>query len=102
MNLGPMDWALSMATSRRRKNENPDEANGLRSLLVHRLRNGVKAVMRVPLSQSLGKPDLKASIYCEPCKRWTTIEGDGDLFDCDCGRVYRMEFAVFALVEETF
>jgi hypothetical protein len=71
----------------------------LRSLIVHRLRAGEKAVMRVPLSQDVRGPQAP-SILCEPCNRWVRIDGDGDFYDCeDCGRSYRMEFAVFTVVE---
>jgi hypothetical protein len=94
-----MDWRLSMRISPRRRNEELTEDDNLRSLLVHRLRDGDKAVMRVPLSRSLDGGG-KASILCEPCNRWVTTNGDGNLFECDCGRVYQMEFAVFALVED--
>lgn len=101
MRLNPLDWRLSMAISPRRRGE-IEQDDGMRSLLVHRLRDGDKAVMRVPMSQKLTDEDrdVKASILCEPCNRWTTARGDGDLFDCNCGRVYRIEFAVFALVDE--
>lgn len=96
--LNQEDWRLSMRVSPRRR-DGQDAHDDLRSMLVHRLRKGYKAIMRVPMSQDLQRADHKSSILCEPCNRWVTTKGDGDIFDCACGRSYRMEFAVFTQVE---
>jgi hypothetical protein len=97
MNMSPDDWKLSMLISKRPRRG--DTENGLRNLLVHRLRSGPKAVLRVPLSKNLDKV-RRASIFCEPCGRWMGIDGDGDEYQCgECQRVYVLEFAVFSVIE---
>jgi hypothetical protein len=97
MKLNPADWNLSMRISRRARGS--EDSPHLRSLLVHRLRPGVKAVLRVPLKKSLNNPG-KAGVFCEVCAEWTKVEGDGDEFVCEyCGLTYVLEFAVFSMVE---
>lgn len=88
------DYHLSMKISRR---ATVSERSGMRTLLVHRLRLGAKAVLRVPLRQSLASPQY--NIYCETCDRWFPC-GVGEEFECpSCGGVFVMEFAVFTRVK---
>lgn len=96
MALSQQDYALSMRTSRRSAR---GDADGLRSLLVHRLRPGVKAVLRLRLSTPLDS--LNYRVHCEPCDRWINVEGGGEDFRCPCCRtLYRLEYAVFAAVSD--
>jgi uncharacterized protein YbaR (Trm112 family) len=97
MKLTDKDWDLSMFLSRRGKADG--EGRTLRSLLVHRLRLGEKAVLRVPLSENVKRINKRQSIYCEPCGQWFPVDRGGEQFDCpECERMYVMEFAVFAEV----
>lgn len=95
-NIDPIDWKLSMAVSKRPRNRDDDVP--MRSLLVHRLREGSKAVLRLPLSRPLARAAY--NVFCEPCGRWTKDVGEGgDEYACpDCGRIYVMEFAVFSVL----
>ena len=87
--MNDVDFDLSMRISRRGKADSEE----LRSLLVHRLRDTKKAVLRASLR------DDRFSIYCEPCDKWTyadEVEWDEEL-DCPhCGRVYELEFSVYS------
>lgn len=100
MQLSNRDWRLSMAVSRRRKNGRP-EPDGMRDMLVHRLRGGVKMVLRLPMSRNLesARPE-DYGVYCEPCDTWAQVEGSGNRIECECGRVYKLEFAVYSVVSE--
>lgn len=93
--LGKDDWKLSMRISRK-----PRSSTGnlpMRSMLVHRLRTRAKAVLRLPLSQGLNSSSYGR--FCEPCGEWTRVTGATESFTCDgCGRVYVIEFAVYAVV----
>ena len=96
MKLSDADWQLSMHTSRRRREGEPE---GLRSLLVHRLRRSAKAVMRMRLSNNLAT-SRDYGVRCEPCKKWVNTEGAGEEFRCPhCGGLYILEYAVFSRVE---
>jgi hypothetical protein len=82
------DFKLSMAISPRSKRAKNNE--GLRSLIVHRLVPGPKAVWRRSASD-----ENKTSAYCEPCQLWARSIKLSEEFTCrGCGRVYRVEFAV--------
>lgn len=86
------DWALSMRTSRRAR----DDANnaGLRSLLVHRLSVTMKGIARRALRRG------QVSLYCEPCNRWASLDGFPAVTQCEsCSTVYRLEFAVYEEVQ---
>jgi hypothetical protein len=89
-NLSPEDYHLSMAISPRGKID-PGE---LRSLLIHRLSDTDKAVLRRPLRQS------GFGIYCEPCSRWTKIGDEAPQeFTCfGCDTLYRVEFAIYEAI----
>lgn len=89
--LSDDDHQLSMRTSRRAR-QDPDD---LRSLLVHRLRNTLKAVCRLPLRGG------SESVYCEPCNRWTPLHAQPPSeWTCPrCSRRYAMEYAVYAEVD---
>lgn len=97
MRLSEEDYRLSMRASRKRKNPQ-EEPDGLRSLLVHRLRRSAKAVLRMRLSENI-ETSNSYGVLCEPCKRWTYTEGAGEEVECPhCGRVYVLEFAVFSCI----
>ncbi len=82
------DRSLSMRISPRALR--PEDNEGLRSLLVHRLAEGDKGVWR----RSLRDED-QVSFYCEPCDRWWQREPLAEEISCGkCSRVYRVEFAV--------
>jgi rRNA maturation endonuclease Nob1 len=93
------DYRLSMATSRRRRGG--DEVHPLRDLRVHRLRDTLKAVLRMPMSQDI-RTNRKYGIFCEPCDQWFTTEGAGERFDCPtCHGVYVMEYAVYSRLPDS-
>lgn len=88
------DYRLSMATSRRKKGGVEDQPT--RDLRVHRLRDTVKAVLRMRLSDNI-RTSKKYGIFCEPCDRWFTTIGAGEQFDCPkCKGVYVLEYAVYS------
>lgn len=94
MLLSVQDWNLSMKISRRSRKGDPVT----RSLLVHRLRTGAKAVLRLRLSANI-ETATSYGMHCEPCGRWLTCEAGGEEFVCPvCGGMYVLEFAVFARV----
>lgn len=91
-NLNDDDYRLSMRISARSKR---GEREGLRSLLVHRLRPAAKAVGRVPLSG--GAP----SVYCEACDVWHRVGQWPMRFRCTgCARVYVVECAIYRALPE--
>ena len=96
MKLDPVDWALSMTISKKPKDSAGDLP--MRSVLVHRLRTGAKAVLRKPLKSALSAQTY--GVYCEPCEKWTRDGSDGgDEYECPgCQRIYVLEFAVFAVL----
>lgn len=96
--LDSRDFRLSMRIGRRRRDGR--EVHALRSLLVHRLRDGAKAVLRLPLAKSLASSAY--GILCEPCNTWMQVKEMGEEFPCpQCGRVFALEFAVFSVVPGT-
>ncbi|MCX4826663.1 hypothetical protein OG883_44285 [Streptomyces sp. NBC_01142] len=101
MPLSPRDFRLSMKISPMRPNGPDDE--GLRSLLVHRLRDAAKAVARIPLKANLATAGLKKySVHCEPCRAWFDLPEWGEEVTCPkCGRLYALELAVFSAVPDT-
>jgi hypothetical protein len=91
--LSQRDYALSMKISRRRRRDG-QEIHEQRSLLVHRLTEGNKAIYRLPLSGAPG------NIYCEPCGKWFRHGLAETLVRCSCGQLYAMEFAVYEAVDD--
>ncbi|MBZ3908228.1 hypothetical protein ACRWOO_29125 [Streptomyces sp. NEAU-PBA10] len=98
MPLSQRDFKLSMRISPMRPNSPDDE--GLRSLLVHRLRGAAKAVARIPLKANLATAGLKKySVHCEPCRSWFDLPEWGEEVTCPkCERLYALELAVFSAV----
>lgn len=93
MALDKDDYKMSMAISRRGKNDEPDE---LRSLLVHRLSDTAKAVIRRSLTRG-----NTLSGFCEPCMRWTGRTAIDETFRCPyCERRYRVELLIFEEIED--
>jgi hypothetical protein len=85
------DYRLSMAMSPRGRIPSDE----LRQLVVNRLSDTEKAVLRRSLSRD------KISVFCEPCRRWTSAVNDvPDVYQCErCGRRYRIEFVVYEEIE---
>lgn len=100
MPLSRIDFRLSMRISPMRPNR-PDE-EGLRSLLVHRLRGAAKAVARIPLNANIATAGLKKySVHCEPCRAWFNLPEWGEEVTCPrCRRLYVLELAVFSAVPD--
>jgi hypothetical protein len=99
MALSPRDYSLSMRVSRRTKNGQDD---GLRSMLVHRLRDAAKLILRVSLKEDLTNASAKYSLHCEPCDRWHSLDAWAEEIVCPgCERVYAVEFAVFSEIKDT-
>lgn len=94
MPLEPRDFSLSMKISRRPKGQ--DDPEGLRSLLVHRLTDGVKLIWRRSLQR-----ENRSSIYCERCNSWKNVGEAIPLeWDClECGTSYRAEFISYEELE---
>lgn len=94
MALDGDDYRLSMKVSLRGKVDAAD----LRSLLVNRLSDTEKVVMRRPLRQ-IGKPTMSA--FCEPCDMWVDgPRGFPEEWDCPkCGRTYRVETVIYEEVD---
>lgn len=93
MAMDPEDYNLSMAISARGRTE----PAGLRSLLVHRLSEGRKAVLRRGLRNT-----HKLSLYCEVCRRWVAhCSGapPNEWVCLSCKTWYRVEFAVYAAIQ---
>jgi hypothetical protein len=92
--IEPRDHKLSMRISPRSRDA--ERNDGLRSLLVHRLTEGAKAVWR----RALGNEE-HTSLYCEPCEKWTVVNTDPPtIWQCShCDREYRIEFAVYEELE---
>jgi hypothetical protein len=86
--LSDEDFQLSMRISPTARDAENNE--GLRSLLVHRLVPGPKAVWRRSIAD-----ESKMALYCEPCRRWSRVLSFNEEFSCEgCRRVYRVEFSV--------
>lgn len=101
MTLDPRDYKLSMKVSPRAKEENRNE--GLRTLVLNRLRDAEKAVLRLPLKRNIATADEASaySAHCETCGEWFTLREWGEEIRHDkCGQVYVLESAVFSKVEE--
>jgi hypothetical protein len=69
----------------------------LRTLLVHRLSETWKSVLRAPLRRA-----GRASMLCEQCDKWASVVGDVPTeWTCPtCRTVYVMEFAVYEELSE--
>ncbi len=95
MQLDDDDFKLSrrIAPPARDAENNTD----LRTLLVQRLSETWKAVMRVPLRRA-----GRASMFCEHCERWYPVIGDMPVeWACpDCGSVFVLELAVYEEKDE--
>ena len=91
-----------MRISKRGRNDNDDTS--LRSMLIHRLRDASKAVLRIPLRSNLATADRAEdySVHCEPCNAWFTLpEWGEEIRHGKCGRVYALELAVFSEITES-
>ncbi|MFD8650670.1 hypothetical protein [Streptomyces mirabilis] len=99
MSLSPRDYHHSMKLSPRSKGR--DREDGLRSLLVHRLRDAAKAVLRLPLTDNIATAEdaQRYKIHCEPCGKWFPLNGWAEELQCPhCSQLYVIEFAVFSAV----
>jgi hypothetical protein len=75
----------------------PQDNEGLRRLIVNRLSDTNKAVARLSLRRN------EMSMYCEPCKEWSTDleEEFPEEWRCPrCRRLYLLEFAILKEVDE--
>jgi hypothetical protein len=92
MPLHDADYRLSMAVSRR----SADEHNkSLRTLMLHRLRDRLKAVLRLPLAVNAGDPS-RYGVYCEGCEHWTYTAVAAADFSCPrCDRHYVVECVIY-------
>ncbi len=90
------DWSLSRAISRPARN--PQDNEGLRTLLVGRVVEGPKGVWRRTL-----KDEDRGNFYCEPCDRWSRQDAVKEFLTCGrCGRVYRVETSILEeVVDDT-
>jgi hypothetical protein len=89
--LSPEDYQLSMRVSRPARR--PEDNQGLRSMIVHRLLEGPKAVLRFALRTG------QASVHCEPCGVWTSVDDVLDVWQCPrCLREYEAEFVIYSEV----
>ncbi|QDN94916.1 hypothetical protein FNV58_00890 (plasmid) [Streptomyces sp. RLB1-9] len=97
--LSEPDYQLSMRTSPRAR---ADERNqGLRSLLVHRLRDAAKAVVRLPNRTSIATAHSgRYTVHCETDNIWFGLPDWGEEIECpgECGQIFALEFAVFSAV----
>lgn len=96
MALSESDHKLSMQISPRRRRHAEPEV--LRTLMVHRLTNSEKLVLR----RSLGSDNVSG--FCEPCGLWTLTMADDpeygvELSCTDCRRRFRFEFAIYEEVD---
>ena len=89
--LPEADWQLSMHISPRPRRA---DLEGLRSLLVHRLQPGAKAVWRRALRGSA------TSAYCEPCRQWSPAMPALAWVCKSCQRRYVAELVVYREVVE--
>lgn len=91
------DYDLSMAISPKARRAEDNE--GLRSLLVHRLMDGWKAIARRAI-----KDEDRVMVYCEHCRHWSPVRTPDAIptqWECgSCNRLYRMEFATYEEVED--
>jgi rRNA maturation endonuclease Nob1 len=87
-----------MRTSPRSKD--PRRNEGLRSLVVHRLRNAAKIIVRLPVSRNINTADSGSyNVHCEPCAYWFTLPDWGEEIKCPrCGGLFALEFAVFSAI----
>jgi len=86
------DYDLSMRIAQPSRKASRNQ--GLRSLLVHRLADTVKAVLRLPLSGGV------FGVYCETCDKWHSVKTPPWNWKCpDCGLMFTMEFAVYKEVK---
>lgn len=92
MPLDDADYRLSGKISRRSPTL-PDPP-GLRTLMVHRLSDSFKAILRRALHSH------EISVFCEACEKWThskTLPGEWHCTTCD--RRYRVEFVIYEEIE---
>ena len=99
MPLEDRDYKLSMNASPRARD--PQRNKELRSMIVHRLRDAAKAVVRLP-----NKTDINTAhaghyaVHCEPCVRWFPLPAWGEEIECPhCGGLFALELAVFSAIE---
>jgi hypothetical protein len=98
--LSDRDYQWSMKISRKPRGDRG--AQELRSLLVHRLRDAAKAVVRLPMKSNIATAGLnRYSVHCEPCEEWFPLPEWGEEVRCPkCKRLYALELAVFSAVPE--
>lgn len=93
--LNDGDWKLSMRLSRRGRLN----SDALRSLLIHRLSDTPKAVVRRSLRHELHN---SLSVFCEACERWVSLP-EGAItseFGCTlCDRRFRVELVVYEQIK---
>ena len=95
------DHKLSMRISPRAR-DGKEPQRDMRSLLVHRLRQTPKAVLRLSNSRDLGTAVAgDYSMYCEPCGRFfPSPDWDDDWICPQCERYYVTEMVIMSAVEE--
>ena len=95
MPMNPEDYRLSMRISPRGKIDSAI----LRQLLVNRLSDTYKAVLRRSLREL--RHGKKLSVYCEECSHWTNVQAFPEEWECPrCETAYRIEFAVYEEIDE--
>lgn len=100
MPLSGRDYRLSMRISPRPRGGRREDS--LRSLMVNRLRDTTKMVLRISLRQDLATADAaKYQIHCETCDEWFNLGAWAEEIVCpNCQQVYAVEFAVFSAIKE--
>jgi hypothetical protein len=92
MPLKDDDYQLSMKIARRGKLDSPD----LRSLIVNRLTDTLKVILRRPLSDKA----RSYGVFCEHCQRWNNATEVPEELTCDgCNRRFRIETVIYAEIE---
>lgn len=102
MRLSSRDFRLSKSISP--NGSRGAEQDTLRSLIIHRLRNTPKAILRLPLKKNIATATRAAnySVYCERCQDWFTLPQWGEeVSHPACGRLFVLELAVFTAVPDT-
>lgn len=89
--LSEQDYVFSMRLSPRGNRV----TEPLRSLLIHRLRNAFKAVLRISIIKTLNGDDL-FGLYCEACDKWFYDQKVSLEKVCPvCNRIFVPEFILY-------